>query len=117
MNSVNFEPGTYVVINSDGANIRREPRIISSPSNVVGKHTFSTQLEVYEVLVDANMMVWGRISQIEPSAGKANWICIHTGNRQILKPVESVKNTDNTNSGTKTLKVMIDDIVIFTTKI
>lgn len=110
-----FKPGKYVVINSDGANIRREPRIIANPSNVVGKHTFSTQLEVYEILVDQQMMVWGRISLVEQATGKANWICIHTGNRQILQQITN-NDEPNTNAG-KTLTVMIDETVVFSTKI
>jgi len=115
MSQAVFKPGKYLVINSDGANIRREPRIITNPSNVVGKHTFSTQLEVYEILVDKDMMVWGRISHVEPATGKANWICIHTGNRQIL---QQISNTDEPNTtGSRTLTVMIDEVVVFATKI
>jgi hypothetical protein len=102
-----YKPGLYTVISDDKANIRREPRIINNPSNVVGQHNPGTQIEVHEILVDKNFMVWGRISAVHPGTGRANWMCIHTGNRMNLKPVES-----STTKG-KTLKVYVDDVLLF----
>lgn len=105
-----FKPGTYTVISDDNANIRREPRIISGAvSNIVGSHTPGTQVEVYEVLVDKSLMVWGRVSVANQGTGKANWMCIHTGNRMLLKPMA--------NSNGRILKVMIDDVVVFETNL
>jgi hypothetical protein len=100
-----FKPGTYTVISDDNANIRREPRIIDNPSNVVGQHTPGTQVEVYEILIDKRLMIWGRISAVHPGTGKANWMCIHTGNRFNLKPIVKSKG--------KMLRITIGDVTIF----
>lgn len=105
-----FTAGTYTVISDDNANIRWEPRLIDGVSiNIVGQHTPGSQVEVYEVFVDKKMMVWGRISAVHQGTGKANWMCIHTGNRMLLKPAPKVQGS--------TLKVMIGDQVIFETPI
>lgn len=104
-----YKPGLYTVISDDKANIRRTPKIIDNPSNVVGQHNPGTQVQVYEVIVDKKFMVWGRISAVHPGTGLANWMCIHTGNRLNLKPVDQpVKG--------KTLKVLVDDVVVFETQ-
>lgn len=100
-----YKPGTYTVIADESSNIRREPRIIDNPSNVVGAHTPGTQVEVYEIFVDKKLMVWGRISAVHPGTGKANWMCIHTGNRANLKPALQTKG--------KTIKLMVGDVTVF----
>lgn len=105
-----FAPGTYTVISDGNSNIRWEPRLINGVStNIVGQHTPGTQVEVYEVLIDKKMMVWGRISAVHPGTGKANWMCIHTGNRMLLQPAQKL--------GNHTLTVMIDGQVIFETQV
>lgn len=106
MATEDYKPGTYIVISDENVNIRREPRIIDGPlSNVVGQHTPGTQVEVYEILVDKKLMVWGRISAVHPGTGKANWICIFTGNRANLKPVVQSKG--------KMLRLTIGDVTVF----
>jgi len=106
MTTEDYKPGTYTVISDENANIRREPRIIDGPvSNVVGQHTPGTQVEVYEILVDKKLMVWGRTSAVHPGTGKANWMCIFTGNRANLKPVVQSKG--------KMLRLTIGDVTVF----
>lgn len=110
MTTEEFKPGTYTVISDDNANIRREPRIIDyGATNIVGQHTPGTQVEVYEVFVDKAFKVWGRISAVHPGTGKANWMCIHTGNRMLLRPTPKLQG--------KILKVMIGEEVIFETTV
>lgn len=105
MDTLDYKPGTYVVISEDNANIRREPRIVEYPSNIVGQHTPGTQVEVFEIFVDKKMMVWGRTSAVHPGNGKANWMCIHTGNRANLKAVVQ--------SASKTIKLVVGDVTVF----
>lgn len=111
MPTQDFKPGTYTVSSSDGANVRREPRIVSGPvNNIVGHQTPGTQVEVYEIYVDNTNMVWGRVSAPD-STGKAKWICIDTGNRMLLKPTGPTA----TNINGKKLTIMIDNVVVYET--
>lgn len=108
-----YKPGEYKVVGSKSSNIRKEPRIIDAPvSNVVGSHTPGTVVTVYDVYVDAQMQPWGRVSQVDAN-GKAYWMCIETINGRKLEPLQP---TDQP-SGSKTLKLMLGDVVLFQTEI
>ncbi len=105
-----YKPGDYKVVGTKSSNIRKEPRIIDAPvSNVVGSHTPGTIVTVYDVYVDDKMQPWGRVSQVDAN-GKAYWMCIETINGQKLEPI-------NPPSGSKTLKLMLGDVVLFQTEI
>jgi len=94
-----MENGIYECISE--VKIRREPRIVESPTNQVGLLKVGTQRRVFSVVTQKNNVSWGRVSAPD-AAGISQWVCIQGLNRTYMKLIQP--DTNNTESSIEYLK-------------